>query len=316
MVQNNNYDFAVDDAGTPYLLNQYVNQVPSTQGVKTTYSAPQLLKINRQTGVATIVGSLPWANNRHALTSANYHLGFDAARGAVLATYRNYSDAVPHHTPEIIGVASLDVGTGAASEVARIALECPWCTPARGTEVISENGAFGGGLFCDETSSLSNGTTFQDYTCWDLATHGAKVASARNAAQLFDVQWDPRTSRVVGLGICCDGVEGCPAECKGFAGNRTWVTWDPRGGGAPSITARVDPVPAPEFGATYGPMGSALDADARAFTYLAITNASGAEITGLRFVHIDADSGKPRGATPWNFAQSGLVWRYAYVRGS
>ena len=134
-------------------------------------------------------------------------------------------------------------------------------------EVISENGAFGDGLFCDESFSLANDTLFHNYTCWDLTARGKQVASARNAVQLFDVQWDPSTARVVGLGICCDGVEGCPPECKGHAGNRTWVTWDPRGGGAPAIKARLDALFTPvdrmltDFKVQGGVIGSARVAE-------------------------------------------------------
>ena len=63
-------------------------------GQHTNYSAPKLLRVDPTTGHVQIVGELPEANDRHALTSANYHLGSDG-NGSVLATYRKYDVPPP-----------------------------------------------------------------------------------------------------------------------------------------------------------------------------------------------------------------------------
>ena len=63
-------------------------------GQHTNYSAPTLLRVDPNTAEVQIVGELPEANDRHALTSANYHLGSDGD-GSVLATYRKYDVPPP-----------------------------------------------------------------------------------------------------------------------------------------------------------------------------------------------------------------------------
>ena len=99
------------------------------------------------------------------------------------------------------------------------------------------------------------------------------------------------------------------------------MTYDVAAEGAPSpkIIGFVDPLPAADTGATWLPLGSALDVDARVFTYVAVSSASGGGITGLRFVHLNADTGAALGANDWSPEAApgqpgGSIWRFAYAR--
>ena len=290
-------------------------------GQHTNYSAPKLLRVDPTTGHVQIVGEVPEANDRHALTSANYHLGSDGD-GSVLATYRKY-DVPPPPTsgsPVRTGVAKIDASTGHVTEEATLAVECAHCVNGSyGTMVISENGAFGqlasgASVFCDEAKAVSGAATrFSQYLCWDRRT-GAVVANVTDHHQLTAVHWDSAMHRLVGLGVCCSGVDGCPPECSGRAYNRTFVAWDPTGA-APKTLAFVDPLPDAATGATWLPLGAALDATARVYSYVAVAAAQGSTITLLRFVHIDADTGAVLGANDWDPAPgdaSGPIWRFAY----
>ena len=292
-------------------------------GQHTNYSAPKLLRVDPTTAVVQIVGELPEANDRHALTSANYHLGFDPTGfcGSVLATYRKY-DVPPPPTsgsPVRTGVARINASTGHVTEEATLAVECINCVNGSwGTMVISENGAFGqlasgASVFCDEAKTFGSASRFSQYLCWDVRT-GAVVANVTDHHQLTAVHWDAAKNRLVGLGVCCSGVDGCPPECSGRAYNRTFVAWDPTGA-APKTLAFVDPLPDAATGATWLPLGAALDATARVYSYVAVAAAQGSTITLLRFVHIDADTGTVLGANDWDPAPgdaSGAIWRFAY----
>ena len=292
-------------------------------GQHTNYSAPKLLRVDPTTAVVQIVGELPEANDRHALTSANYHLGFDPTGfcGSVLATYRKY-DVPPPPTsgsPVRTGVARINASTGHVTEEATLAVECINCVNGSwGTMVISENGAFGqlasgASVFCDEAKTFGSASRFSQYLCWDVRT-GAVVANVTDHHQLTAVHWDAAKNRLVGLGVCCSGVDGCPPECSGRAYNRTFVAWDPTGA-APKTLAFVDPLPDAATGATWLPLGAALDATARVYSYVAVAAAQGSKITLLRFVHIDADTGAVLGANDWDPAPgdaSGAIWRFAY----
>ena len=359
IVQNNNYDVATV-GGALFFLQQYTNQIPGRPwlpaddcggcathtscckdppsgqehgvclkvadctkfgpGQHTNYSAPKLLRVDPTTGHVQIVGELPEANDRHALTSANYHLGSDGD-GSVLATYRKY-DVPPPPTsgsPVRTGVAKIDASTGEVTEEATLAVECARCVNGSfGTMVISENGAFGqlasgAAVFCDEAKTFGSASRFSQYLCWDVRT-GAVVANVTDHHQLTAVHWDAAKNRLVGIGVCCSGVDGCPPECLGRAYNRTFVAWDPTGA-VPKTLAFVDPLPDAATGATWLPLGAALDATARVYSYVAVAAAQGSTITLLRFVHIDADTGAVLGANDWDPAPgdaSGAIWRFAY----
>ena len=105
------------------------------------------------------------------------------------------------------------------------------------------------------------------------------------------------------------------ARVRGRAGNRTFVAWDPTGA-APKTLAFVDPLPDAATGATWLPLGAALDATARVYSYVAVAAAQGSTITLLRFVHIDADTGAVLGANDWDPApgERDLADRWNHLR--
>ena len=73
-----------------------------------------------------------------------------------------------------------------------------------------------------------------------MSAGGSLVANVSDPTQAFDVTYDSATHSLVGLGQCCEG-DGCPDECVGKAGNRTWLSWDLEN--TPKLVRVLDPLP-------------------------------------------------------------------------